>query len=81
LRPIFDDAWELSPTDAVRVETGVPAPRLRPDQVARLDWHNELSQLVLDIGEELEKAADERSKKVLLRRIRRALDEGNTDSG
>ncbi len=77
VRPVFDDVWELSRTDAVRVEAGAPPPRLRPDQVARLDWHNELSQLILDIGQELDHAADERSRKVVLRRLRRALrDEG-----
>ncbi|MCW5714671.1 MAG: MBL fold metallo-hydrolase [Bauldia sp.] len=76
VRPVFDDAWELSRTDAVRVEAGEPPPRLRPDQVARLDWHNELSELILDIGRELDLAADERSKKVVLRRLRRALKDG-----
>lgn len=80
LRPLFDDAWDLSPTDAVRVAIGRPPPRLRPEQVARLDWHNDLSQLVLDIGQELDKAADDRAKKVVLRRLRRAL-EGNAEGG
>jgi len=53
-----------------------PAPRrLQPDIVGRPDWHNDLSKLWLDIGEELEKAADDKARRVILRRIRRALEE------
>jgi metallo-beta-lactamase family protein len=44
--------------------------------VARLDWHNDVSRLFLDINETLAGAADERARDVLIRRLRRALDEG-----
>lgn len=81
VRPVFDDVWELSHTDASRIEAGEPPPRLKPDQVARLDWHNELSRLVLDIGQELDRAADERSKNVVLRRLRRALEDTGSEGG
>ncbi|MCB1404603.1 MAG: hypothetical protein KDJ81_18355, partial [Rhodobacteraceae bacterium] len=52
-----------------------PAPRIRPEQVARLDWHNDVSRLFLDINAALAAAADERSRNVLVRRLRRVLDE------
>ncbi|MGV8839558.1 MAG: MBL fold metallo-hydrolase [Bauldia sp.] len=80
--PAFDETWELSAGGgAVRVEAGVRPPRLGPEQVARLDWHNELSQLVLDIGATLDRAADARAKKVVLRRLRRALREEGGEGG
>jgi metallo-beta-lactamase family protein len=44
--------------------------------VARLDWHNDVSRLFLDINDALAGAADERARDVLIRRLRRALDEG-----
>jgi metallo-beta-lactamase family protein len=51
-----------------------PAPRrLAPEAVVRLDWHNELASFELDLREALDQAADERSRNVLLRRLRRAL--------
>jgi len=52
-----------------------PAPRrLQPEVVGHLDWHNDLSRLWLDLEEELEKAADDKARRVVLRRIRRALE-------
>ncbi len=53
-----------------------PAPRrLQPELVGRTDWHNDLSKLWLDISEQLESAADDRARKVVIRRMRRALEE------
>lgn len=53
-----------------------PAPRrLQPEIVGRPDWHNDLSRFWLDLGEELEKAADDKTRRIILRRIRRALDD------
>jgi metallo-beta-lactamase family protein len=52
-----------------------PAPRrLQPEVVGRPDWHNDLSGLWLDLTEMLDKAADDKSRRVILRRIRRALE-------
>ena len=52
-----------------------PAPRrLQPETVGRPDWHNDLSMLWLDISEQLEGAADDRARKVVIRRLRRALE-------
>lgn len=76
LTPALDDSFDLTPTGAVRLARAEP-PRLDPDRVARLDWHNEVSALILDINEALAAVTDERSRDVLIRRLRRALeDEG-----
>ena len=41
--------------------------------VARLDSHNDLAELVLDIQDVIDKAADEKSRGVIIRRLRKAL--------
>jgi metallo-beta-lactamase family protein len=72
-RPILDDIYELS--------TSAPTPvdvrhrrRLAPEAVVALDWHNELSKLLLDINDRIEAAADDRARGVIIRRLRRGLE-------
>ncbi len=48
--------------------------RLAPEAVTHLDWHNEMSKLVLDIDDQIEAAADDRARGVIIRRLRRALE-------
>jgi metallo-beta-lactamase family protein len=48
-------------------------PRLTPEAVTHLDWHNEMSKLVLDISDQVEAAADDRARGVIIRRLKRAL--------
>lgn len=71
--PSLDDAYELTGRRS-RLVAGRP-PRLVSDQVVRLDWHNDLSRLLLDIRDRLEAQADDRRRAVVLRRLRRALEE------
>jgi metallo-beta-lactamase family protein len=73
-QPLLDDIYELS--------AGVPAPleagrrrRLAPEAVVALDWHNDMSKLVLDINARIEAAADDRARGVIIRRLRRALED------
>ncbi len=73
-RPMLDDLYDLS--------TAAPTPRaverkrrLGPDAVIALDWHNDMSKLILDINEHVDAAADDRARGVIIRRLRRALDE------
>jgi metallo-beta-lactamase family protein len=70
--PMLDDVYELS--------TAAPTPidvarrrRLAPDAVVNLDWHNDMSALLLDINDQIEAAADDRSRGVIIRKLRRAL--------
>jgi metallo-beta-lactamase family protein len=75
-RPLLDDIYDLS--------TATPTPidvtrrrRLAPEAVVALDWHNDMSKLILDINDRIDAAADDRAKGVIIRRLRRALeDEG-----
>jgi metallo-beta-lactamase family protein len=72
--PAIDEAFELTPAGAHGLSTGV-VPRIAAEQAARLDWHNDVSRLILDINDALASAADEKSRAVIIRRLRRALDE------
>ncbi len=72
--PALDDSYDLSPDGFTR-RAGAE-PRLPPEQIARLDWHNDVSRLILDINEHLRTTADERARQALIRRLRRALEDG-----
>ena len=72
-QPILDDVYELS--------TVLPTPlhisrrrRLAPEAVVTLDWHNDMSKLVLDINDRIAAAVDDRARGVIVRRLRRALE-------
>jgi metallo-beta-lactamase family protein len=72
--PALDERYALTPEGAERIEPAVPQ-RIDPDRVGRPDWHNDLSRLILDINDAVANAADERARAVIIRRIRRSLDE------
>ncbi len=72
--PLLDDVYELT-TPAPTPIDGARRRRLAPEAVVNLDWHNEMSKLVLDINDAVEAAADDRARGVVVRRLRRALDE------
>lgn len=74
-QPLLDDIYDLS----VAVPTPLEAAgrrRLAPEAVVALDWHNDMSKLILDINDRMETAADDRTRGVIMRRLRRTL-EGN----
>jgi metallo-beta-lactamase family protein len=71
--PAMDQAFALEGRRARALDEGRP-PRIAPGEAARLDWHNDLTRLILDINEAVEKAGDERARQVVLRRLRHALD-------
>ena len=72
--PAIDETFELTARGAHRVESPVP-PRIDRQKMAHLDWHNDVSRLILDINDALAAAADEKARAVLIRRLRRTLDE------
>ncbi|MGB8818570.1 MAG: MBL fold metallo-hydrolase [Rhizobiaceae bacterium] len=74
IMPVLDETFSLEPVAGKHIETGQPA-RLQPEKVARLDWHNDLSKLLLDINEAIGSQADERGRQEMIRRLRRALPE------
>jgi metallo-beta-lactamase family protein len=73
-QPVLDDVYELSTPTPTLLEDPRRR-RLAPQAVVNLDWHNEMSRLILDINEHIEAAADERARGVIIRKLRRALDE------
>ncbi len=72
LRPSLDDVFDLS-GDACAFMPSETHPRIDPTMVATRDSSNELASLHLDIDQELRKFADEKSRAVVIRRLRRAL--------
>lgn len=74
VQPALDEVFELGRDGFTRMASADP-PRLGPEQVARLDWHNDVSRLILDINAALREVPDEKGRAVLVRRLRRALEE------
>jgi metallo-beta-lactamase family protein len=72
--PVLDDIYELTSAAPTALDTARRR-RLAPEAVTHLDWHNEMSGLALDIHDRIEQAADDRARGVIIRRLRRALDE------
>ena len=72
-RPILDDIYELATATPTPVDV-TRRRRLAPEAVVALDWHNDMSRLILDIAERIEMAADDRARGVIVRKLRRALD-------
>jgi metallo-beta-lactamase family protein len=75
-RPRLDDVYDLSGDQPVLL-TAESQPRIDPAKMAKLDWHNDLAALVLDLNDEISKAADEKARQVIIRRMRRALQSVN----
>lgn len=74
IMPTIDQTFELTDHGA-RPVASPAAPRIDKQKVAHLDWHNDVSKLILDINDALTASTDERSRGVLIRRLRRALEE------
>ena len=77
ITPRLDEAFRLTPEGAQPI--GVPAtapPRIDPARSGRRDWHNDYQSLLLDLQEALARAADDRARGVVLRRVKRALADG-----
>jgi metallo-beta-lactamase family protein len=74
IMPAIDETFALTATGSHLIEPSVP-PRIDRAKVAQLDWHNEASRLILDINDALAGIADEKARAVIIRRLRRALNE------
>nr|WP_084020633.1 MBL fold metallo-hydrolase [Microvirga flocculans] len=72
--PEIDDIYDLSGETAVRVERREP--RLPASSAGHRDWHNDYAELMLEINEAIDAAADRKAKAVVIRRIREALKDG-----
>lgn len=76
LIPTLDSVYDLS-GEACAFVAEETHPRIDPTLVARFDSHNDMADLILDIKDVVDKAGDERSRAVILRRLRRALTAGD----
>lgn len=74
--PTLDDVFDLL-TEAPGARSRPGPRRLQPEEVGRVDWHNDMSRLWLDISEQLDHAADDKARNVILRRLRRSLESPN----
>ena len=73
LAPKLDDVFALTAAGACDAQSEQPR-RMEPTRVGKPNWHNDLSKLMLDINEAVEKAVDERARSVMIRRLRSALE-------
>ncbi len=74
-QPVLDDVYELTTAEPRLLDVDHRR-RLAPEAVTQLDWHNAMSELMLDINDKVGLAADDRARGVIIRRLRRALQEG-----
>lgn len=74
LQPELDEGFALT-KDGARSLARTTPPRLSPEKVARLDWHNDVSRLLLEINAALLASPDEKTRAALIRRLQRALQE------
>lgn len=71
--PLLDDVYELTTTAPTPIDVSRRR-RLAPEAVINLDWHNDMSKLVLDINDAVDAAADDRARGIIIRKLRRALE-------
>lgn len=72
--PALDASYTLTPHGA-KASGAQAEPRLQPHQVGRMDWHNDVSRLLLNISDELRACPDEKTRDVLIRKLYRAVEE------
>ena len=69
---LLDDVYDLSTSAPTPLDVGHRR-RLTPEAVS-LDWHNDMSKLILDINEAVGAAADDHARSTIVRKLRRALE-------
>jgi len=71
--PQLDDVVDLSAGESKVAFRPMPH-RLSAESVREPDWHNDLAAFSLDLRDRLDKAADDKARRVILRRLARALE-------
>lgn len=75
IAPELDATYVLEGARAVPLGAPPRPPRIDRARPGRPDWHNDWQELLLDVEHRLGKAADDRARAVVMRRIRKALEE------
>jgi len=77
IRPALDEAYEISGASARLVEqASQDMPRLEHALVAKPDWNNDYQGLLHELQDALDSAATDKQRGVLVRKVRRALTDG-----
>lgn len=74
--PQLDDEIDLLDHGAGILSQQAPR-RLAPEDVSRPDWHNDLAQFSLDLRQVLDGSANDKSRKTVLRKLRRVLEQSS----
>ena len=72
--PRLDSAFRLGTDGPVDISTSMPMPRIAPELAGHRDWNNDYQVLLQDLNNELRSAADDRSRGIIIRKIRRAIE-------
>jgi len=73
-QPRIDSAFRLDRDGPADISTSLAAPRIDPGQAGHRDWNNDFQVLLQDLQSQLQAAADDKARAVILRRIRRSLE-------
>jgi metallo-beta-lactamase family protein len=79
IRPALDDVYDLGGDVAALIKSE-SKPRIPPEAVATPDWHNDTQSLIIDMQQALNKAASDKERGVILRKLKRALAPDDTTS-
>src|SRR5690606_12088217 len=71
--PQLDDVVDLAAGES-KVDFRPVPHRLPRESLRGRDWHNELAAFSLDLRDRLDKAADDKARRIILRRVMRALE-------
>jgi metallo-beta-lactamase family protein len=71
VRPALDQAFRL--TARAQAEPSAGLPRIEPDAVARLDWHNRRAEFLSELNRALGQAPDDAARGALIDRLRSTL--------
>ncbi len=76
IRPALDEAYDISGDTAILLASE-STPRIDHAAVAAPDWHNDTQSLILDLQDTLSKAATDKDRSVIIRKLKRALAGGD----
>ncbi len=80
IRPRLDDVYDLNAEKCAIIQSDTK-PRIDPTAVAKLDWNNDLQNLVMDIDDSMKNIADAKGRAALVRKLRRTLEEHGQGGG
>ncbi|NVD39949.1 MBL fold metallo-hydrolase [Ensifer sp. HO-A22] len=81
VQPYLDSGFVLGQQGALEIKPALLPPRIDPTKAGRRDWHNDFQSLVLDLRDQLDRAAGDKARRTVLRQMRRALEAPDDDAG